>query len=178
MPGSHCSAERYHLTANRPGPWPTPATRLDFWEVTSLIERLWLADNLPIQDGLYRADGAAYSVQVDASVDGCLKILAPFSLEEFLSRHPGMVTSIDTTLEKPLPGGIGYVCCGEGSYGSEGFFGRLDPHRDLVWVVYLGNSDPFVDASISSTSATFTSSAGVSIAVDLETSEFGTGVEG
>jgi hypothetical protein len=151
---------------------------LDFWEVTSLIERLWLADNLPIQDGLYRADGAAYGVQVDVSVEGGIKVLASFSLEEFLSRHPDMVTSIDTTLERPLPHGVGYLCCGEGSYGSEGFFGRLDQHRTLVWVVYLENSNPFVDASITNTSATFMSSAGVSITVDLGTPEFGSEVDG
>jgi hypothetical protein len=144
--------------------------------VTSLIERLWLADNLPIQDGFYRADGTAYGVQVDASVAGGLKILAPFTLEDFLSRHPDMITSIDTTLEKSLPHGVGYLFCGEGSYGSEGFFGRLDQHRNLVWVVYLENYNPFVDASISDTSATFTSSTGVSITVNLGTPEFGRGL--
>jgi hypothetical protein len=148
---------------------------LDFREVASVIERLWLAGNLPVQDGLYRADGAAYSVRVDASAEGGLEILAPFILEEFLSLHPDMVTSIDTTLEKPLPHGDGHLCCGEGSYGSEGFFGRLDQHRNLVWVVYLENFNPFVDASVSRTGATFTSSAGMSITVNPETPEFGTG---
>jgi hypothetical protein len=151
---------------------------LDIWEVTSLIETLWLADNLPIQDGLYRADGVAYGVQVDASVEGGLKILATLSLEQFLAHHSDMITSIDTTLEKPLPHGVGYLCCGEGSYGSEGFFGRLDQHRNLVWVVYLENSNPFVDASITNTNATFTSSSGVSITVNLGTPEFGPEVGG
>lgn len=140
--------------------------------MTSLIERLWLAENLPIKDGLYRSDGTVYGVQVDASAEGGLKILAPFSLEEFLSCHPDMVTSIDTTLEKPLPQGVGCVFCGEGSYGSEGFFGRLDQDRNLMWVVYLENSNPFVDVSISNTSATFTSSTHVSITVILGTPEF------
>jgi hypothetical protein len=145
--------------------------------VTSLIERLWLADNLPIQDGLYRADGVAYGVKMDASTEGGLKILAPFSLQEFLSRDAEMVTSIDTTWQTPLPDGAGYLCCGEGSYGSEGFFGRLDQRKNLVWVVYLENSNPFTDASISNTSATFMTSAGVAITVNLGALEFGTGVD-
>ena len=145
--------------------------------MTRLIQRLWLADSLPVQDGLYRADGAAYDVQVDASAEGGLKILAPFSLEKFLARHPDMVTSIDVTLEKPLPPGVGYLCCGEGSYGSEGFFGRLDQHRNLVWVVYLEASNPFVGVSMSNTSATFMSSAGASITVDLRAPEFNSGVD-
>ena len=51
----------------------------------------------------------------------------------------------------------------------QGFFGRLDQHKNLVWVVYLENSNPFVDVSISNTSATFTSSASVSITVNLGT---------
>jgi hypothetical protein len=88
-----------------------------------------------------------------------------------------MVTSIDTTWQAPVPGGGGYLCCGEGSYGSEGFFCRLDQHKSLVWVVYLENSNPFVDASVSNTSATFTSSAGVAITVNLGAPEFGPGVD-
>jgi hypothetical protein len=143
--------------------------------MTSSIERLWLADNLPIRDGLYRADGVAYGVQVDASVEGGLRILAPFILEEVLSRDPEWVTSIITTLEKRLPHGDGYLCCGEGSYGSEGFFGRLDQHKTLMWVVYLENSNPFVNVSVSDTRATFISSSDVSITVDLEASEFAVG---
>lgn len=141
--------------------------------MTSLIERLWLANNLPIKDGLYRADGAAYGVQVDASVEGGLRVLASFSLEEFLSQDPEWITWIDTTLEEQLPHGVGYLCCGEGSYGSEGFFGRLDQHKNLVWVVYIENSNPFVHISIGNSTATFISSEGVSITVDLRTLEFG-----
>lgn len=145
--------------------------------MTSLIERLWLADNLPIQDGLYRADGATYGVQLDASAKGGLKVLAPFSLEEFLSLHPDMVTSVDTTVERPLPDGSGYLFCGEGSYGSEGFFGLLDQHRKLVWVVYLENSNPFVDASVGDAGAIFQSTADVSITVNLKAQEFSSGVD-
>lgn len=138
----------------------------------SLIERLWLADNLPIQDGLYRADGAAYGVQVDASAKGGLKVLAQFRLEEFLSLHPDMVTSIDVTLERPLPDGTGYLFCGEGAYGSEGFFGLLDQHRKLAWVVYLEDSNPFVDAMVDDAGVTFLSTSGVSITVNLQAQEF------
>ena len=114
---------------------------------------------------------------MDASAEDALKILAPFSLEKFLARHPDMVTSIDVTLEKLLPPGVGYLCCGEGSYGSEGFFGQLDQHRNLVWVVYLEASNPFVGVSMSNTSATFMSSAGASITVDLRAPEFNSGVD-
>jgi hypothetical protein len=146
--------------------------------VTSLLERLWLADKLPVEDGLYRADGAAYGVKMGISVEGGLEIQAPFILKEFLSRHPGMVTSIDTTRVRPLPHGVGYLCSGEGPSGSEGFFGRLDRYKNLVWVVYLEDSNPFVDVAIDDASATFVSSAGVPIAVNLEIPEFGTGVCG
>lgn len=144
----------------------------------TLIERLWLAGSLPIQNGLYRADGSAYGVRADTSVEGGLKILGPFDLEEFLSRDPDMVTSIDITRERPIPRGTGYLCCGEGSYGSEGFFGQLDEQKNLVWVVYLENSNPFVDVSVRDDTATFTSSAGTLIAVNLRTVEFGTGPAG
>ena len=141
--------------------------------MTSLIERLWLADNLPIRDGFYRRDGMACAVEVDVSIEGGLRVLVPFSVEEFIECHPDMVTSIDITQERPLPDGTGYLCCGEGSYGSEGFFGRLDLHKNLVWVVYLENSNPFVGVFISNADAVFTSSSGVMITTKLENSMFG-----
>lgn len=67
------------------------------------------------------------------------------------------------------------MCCGEGSYGSEGFFGQLDEQKNLVWVVYLENSNFFVDVPVRKDTATFTSSAGTLIVVNLGTREFGTG---
>lgn len=143
--------------------------------MTTLIERLWQAENLPIQDGLYFADGSAYGVRLDSSVKGGLKILDPISVEDFMARDPDMVTSIDVTLRKPLPNNLGYVFCGEGSYGSEGFFGRLDQDANLVWVVYLEYSNPFIDASIKNAEVTFSSSSDVSVSVNLESPEFCSG---
>jgi hypothetical protein len=84
-----------------------------------------------------------------------------------LSVDPERRTVIDMTVVKALPDGSGYLCAGEGSYGSEGFFGRLGQDRNLVWVVYLEESNPFVDAVVDDgRRAKFTSSSGVSIAVE------------
>lgn len=143
--------------------------------MTTLIESLWLAENLPIRDGLYCANGTAYDVRVDSSVQGGLKVLDPISVEEFMAEDPDMVTSIDVTLKKPLPNNLGYAFCGEGSYGSEGFFGRLDQNNNLVWVVYLEYSNPFTDALIGDGEVTFHSSSDVSVTVDLKSPEFCSG---
>lgn len=60
-----------------------------------------------------------------------------------------------------------------GSYGSDGFFGRLDANRSLVWVVFLENGNPFVDVAVESTSAIFESTSGLAVKVDLESALFG-----
>lgn len=140
--------------------------------MTTLIQRLWADEYLPIQDGLYRADGTAYGVKVDATAPGGLEILQEFSLEDFLSPDPEMTTAIITTLEKPLENASGYVFCGEGGYGSEGYFGLLDSQRNLVWVVYLEDCNPFIDALVAGSIVTFRSSSEVVITVDLEAPEF------
>jgi hypothetical protein len=140
--------------------------------VTSMIGKLWLAENLPIQDGLYRADGPARTVRVDASAPGGLALFEPFDLEALLAADPEWVTCIDITVEKELPDGSGYLCCGEASHGSEGFFGRLDRNKNLVRV-YLQGSNPFIEAVLDTTHATVTSSSEVSITVDLTSPEFG-----
>lgn len=89
-----------------------------------------------------------------------------------MSGDPDRVTSIDVTLEKPVRDDLGHVFCGEGSYGSEGFFGLADRHRHIVWVVYLEGSNPFVGAAVSDTSAVFTTSSWVSVTVNLEALQF------
>jgi hypothetical protein len=141
--------------------------------MTSTIARLWLAENLPIRDGLYRADGSARAVRADASAPGGLALLEPFDLDAWLSANPGDCTMIDTTSVVPLPDGTGHLCCGEGSHGSEGFFARTDGLDDLVWVVYLEDSNPFLRAVFDGQDATIRSTNGLSITVDLDSREFG-----
>jgi len=90
-----------------------------------------------------------------------------------MQAEPDYVSHVDITVQQDLPGGTGYLVCGEGSYGSEGFFGRLDAVKRLIWVVYLENCNPFVSVSIKSARAIFASSSGVVITVNLEAPEFG-----
>ncbi len=144
-----------------------------FRDEGALIGRLWLAENLPIRDGLYRPDGSAREVCVDETAPGGLRLLEPFDLTAFLALDPEHTTSIIVTKEQELSDGSGYLCCGEGSYGSEGFFGRLDQHRELVWVVYLEEDNPFVQIDVAGTRAEFVSSSGVSVTVDLTSPDFG-----
>jgi hypothetical protein len=141
--------------------------------VPKSIVDLWLAETLPIRSALYRADGTSIAVRFQPSVPGGLSLLEPFSLEAAMRVDPDYVTQIDTTVQQELSGDAGYLVCGYGSYGSEGFFGRLDSDKRLIWVVYLENCNPFISVSVESTFATFKSSSGVTITVDLETPEFG-----
>lgn len=104
---------------------------------------------------------------------GGLEILGTFDLDFMLSSDPDWVTSIEITREAELEGGTGRLVAGEGSYGSEGFFGRLDGSNKLEWVIYLEESNPFVDIGISGRSATFYSSSEKAITVDIDNPERG-----
>ena len=138
------------------------------------IERLWAAEELPIRDGLYRAEGTSRSVRLDSTLPGGLAVLEKFDLDGFLCENPDDLTSIDVTLDLPfsVAGTVCYLLCGEGSYGSEGFFGVLDESRNLVWVVYLEHSNPFITGNLGGTQLSVTSTAGLTLTVDCGTDDF------
>jgi hypothetical protein len=142
--------------------------------MASRITELWLAGVAPAWHGLYRADGSARAVEVDGPALSRFGLGEPIDLDGLLVEDPGNVTAIDI---HPLglvtlPDGSGYVCCGDGSHGSAGFFGRLDPGRNLVWVVSLGDSNPFTGATVEGARARFTNNLGNSLAVDLASPDF------
>lgn len=134
----------------------------------STISSLWAAGNLPIRDGLYTAADEAYSVRISRETPSGIEIGEKFDVDAFVKSDPDWLTTIDITGETELPGGAGWLCRGEGSYGSEGFFGRLDNGKNLVWVVYLEESNPFIGIEIIGNAARFTSSSDVSITVDID----------
>ncbi|MFI0423995.1 hypothetical protein [Spongiactinospora sp. 9N601] len=138
----------------------------------SRIERMWAEGKLPIHDGLYRADGSSWTIGIDVSARPSIDLLGPFDLESFLDADPDYMAAIDITIEKEIPGGSGFMCAGEGSHGSEGFFARLDRRRRLIWVVYLEFSNPFIEMVIDERVALVPSSSGLCISVDLTYPEF------
>ena len=130
----------------------------------SVISDLWRDGRLPIEDGVFFADGRSYAVDVAGSA---LRVVEEVDLAELLAEDPDWLTSIDITRESPAPGG--FVCAGEGSHGSEGFFARLDADRNLVWVCYLSESNPFDSLTVTDVALTAVSTSGVTITVDLDT---------
>ncbi|MFH8488715.1 hypothetical protein [Streptomyces longisporoflavus] len=140
---------------------------------SSAISALWDSEQLPIRDGLYLASGVSYAVRGGSTPSEGLEILDEFDLEAVMREDPDWVTSFDITREVELPGPGGYLCCGEGSYGSEGFFARIDQDRRLVWVVYLEESNPFTGVEVEGSRAVFTSSSGVRISVDVNRPQSG-----
>ena len=82
-----------------------------------------------------------------------------------LVEDPEWVASIIITREVPIPDGL--LCAGEGSHGSEGFFARLDADWNLVWVAHFQESNPFDEITVHGDQATFTSTSGGTVTVDL-----------
>ncbi|SEE21879.1 hypothetical protein [Streptomyces sp. TLI_105] len=140
----------------------------------SRIAELWAAGDVPEWDGLYRADGSAREVEIDSAALSWFDLGAPLDLEELLRGDPeGMTTyGIHPDCFAELPDGSGFVCGGDGAHGSEGFFARLDTDRNLVWVVSMGDSNPFEKVEVHGTAARFFNSLGNSIEIDLTDHDF------
>ncbi|MGV9250465.1 hypothetical protein [Streptomyces sp. NPDC003697] len=132
----------------------------------TVIERLWQEYELPAVDGLYFADGRAYEVSVSPA-EPALRIEKPMDVGQLLSEEPELVARVDGLSTHELADGD-VLWAGEGSYGSDGFFGRVHSDRSLVWAVFLEEVDPFTTIEVSGRKATFTSTSGVTVAVDID----------
>jgi hypothetical protein len=140
--------------------------------VTTTLAQLWQREELPIRDALYLADGRAYAVAQDEQAPGGLSVNEEFDLDAQLAKDPEWVTSIVVSNKVELRDGTGSLCCGEGSWGSEGIFARLAPNGEPVWVVYLERSNPFTDIDIRNQVARFRSSSGLSVSVTATGTDF------
>lgn len=131
------------------------------------IERLWEDFQLPIRDALHFADGGSYDVDLDSDEPSGLRVLAPFGLDEILEIDPSWVSSVDGLAAVDL-GSKGLLWGGEGSYGSEGFIARLTVDRALIWAMFFTESNPFDRIQLSGNVATFSSTSGFEITVDID----------
>lgn len=135
--------------------------------IATTLAQLWEREALPIRDALYLADGRAFAVALDERAPGGLSVNDAFDLDAVLAEDPEWVTSFVISKAVELGPGSGSVCCGEGSWGSEGIFARLSPDGEPVWAVYLERSNPFVGVEIRDQVARFESSSGVHVSVAL-----------
>ncbi|MFW6693707.1 hypothetical protein [Streptomyces sp. MAR4 CNX-425] len=131
------------------------------------LTRLWNAYRLPCRDGLYLATGASYAVRPSPEAPGGLRIHAPFDLAAYVAAHPGRTSEVDGLTSAGTDDGD-LLWGGEGSYGSEGFAARLRSDRTLVWAVFLTDANPFTEIRTSGRTATFRSTSGVGITLDLD----------
>ncbi|MCX2183868.1 hypothetical protein KV205_25535 [Streptomyces sp. SKN60] len=140
----------------------------------SRITDLWRAGLAPARSGLYRADGSAREAATDGAALSWFELGAPLDLDALLAEDPEGVTQIDIHRRcfAKLPDASGYVCGGDGAHGSEGFAARLDTDRNLVWVVFMADSNPFERVATRGTTAVFFNNLGNSLAIDLTHHDF------
>ncbi|MFJ4336914.1 hypothetical protein [Streptomyces sp. NPDC088915] len=131
------------------------------------IERLWAAYELPAEDALFCADGRSHAVALDPAAPSGFTLLAPFALDDVLEGDPSRVSPVDGRVAVDL-GERGLLWGGEGSYGSEGFLARLTADRALIWAMFFMESNPFDRIRPSGNAATFSSTSGVEITVDID----------
>jgi hypothetical protein len=136
------------------------------------IAEIWSAGCAPAVDGLYQFDGSARAVSVGGAGLPWFDLGAPIDLDAMMIEDPENLMEIDVCAQSELPNGIGYLCCGEGALGSQGFFAKLGVANDLRWIVSLRASNPFEHLVIHGTSASFFNNLGNSITIDLQDPNF------
>jgi len=136
------------------------------------IISLWENETLPIKDGLYFADGRSYEAIINSTTAAGYEIANPINLDLFIEEDSECISSFDTTKIVQLPGKNGFLCCGEGSFGSEGFFAHLASNKSLLWVFYFEYSNPFVEIQLAEEGeANFLTSNGTSLKVKIANPE-------
>ncbi|MFB7906926.1 hypothetical protein ACFC1T_10895 [Kitasatospora sp. NPDC056076] len=128
----------------------------------NLVLELWARSEIPDYDALFRADGTAREAFIDGADSLRVELGEPFEVEE-----PEYAREITVESEAELPDGRGYVCCGDGTQGDEGFFARLDAERRLVWVLASTGGNPFLRASVDWPLARFVNDWGNILTIDL-----------
>jgi len=109
-----------------------------------LIVDLWEKDMLPIKDAIYFSDGRSFSCKITSCPTQKIELGDEFDVNEFYKNNIDEVTNIDEIKEIKLSNS-GYCSVGDGSYGSEGFIACLGKERNLIWVLYSEESNPFIN---------------------------------
>lgn len=122
--------------------------------------------SVPHIDGLFQVDGTVRRVGYDGPRLSRFEVGLPFV--PTWREHPDGLVDIDWADRAAMPAGQGYVCCGAGPMGADGFFARLDPDGVPVWVVFLTDSNPFLQARTDGAVATFTNNLQRSLVIDLK----------
>ncbi|EJI3495537.1 hypothetical protein NEU90_002889 [Salmonella enterica] len=110
------------------------------------IIQLWEDNLLPIKDAIYFSNGRSFLCKIMDYPTLHIERNGEFDFSAFFEKNKDEVTDIDKFREIKLANNC-YCCVGEGSYGSEGFVAYLDENKNLVWVLYSEESNPFINVS-------------------------------
>ncbi|EII6507552.1 hypothetical protein LHT27_004519 [Salmonella enterica subsp. enterica serovar Kentucky] len=110
------------------------------------IIQLWEDNLLPIKDAIYFSNGRSFLCKIMDYPTLHIERNGEFDFSAFYEKNKDEVTDIDKFREIKLANNR-YCCVGEGSYGSEGFVAYLDENKNLVWVLYSEESNPFINVS-------------------------------
>ncbi len=110
------------------------------------IIQLWEDNLLPIKDAIYFSNGRSFLCKIMDYPTLHIERNGEFDFSAFYEKNKDEVPDIDKFREIKLANNC-YFCVGEGSYGSEGFVAYLDENKNLVWVLYSEESNPFINVS-------------------------------
>ncbi|RZU52462.1 hypothetical protein EV385_4325 [Krasilnikovia cinnamomea] len=133
------------------------------------IEATWQAGKAPALDGFYRVKGESRRVEYDGPDLSRFRLGTPLAADALDKCHD-MEIYVSECVE--LPGGKGYVCCGSGPLGGDGFFARLNPDGMLKWIVAMVDSNPIDTVDLAGMTATFVNEHCNSLVIDFDNPDF------
>ncbi|MFF7454719.1 hypothetical protein [Kitasatospora sp. NPDC008115] len=141
-------------------------------EAASAIVSLWAAGEMPVECGLFRADGTGREADCDDAELTDFALGEPIDLGALLAKDPEWTACAYVFAEAALPDGSGRLVSGGGSHGSDGFFARLDFDGSLVWLVHLLCNE-LVAIAVEWPLATFTNNCDNTLTIDVTGPDFG-----
>ncbi|MET9264456.1 hypothetical protein [Amycolatopsis sp. NPDC004079] len=137
--------------------------------MTERVVSLWRSGSAPAVSGLYRADDTAFAATTNGAELSWFRLGALLDLDEVLA-DPEYVMSIEIIARAEIEDG--FLVCGEGELGADGFFARLDRAGGLRWLVALQHSNPFERITVSAEKFTVVNNLGNSLSVSLADPRF------
>lgn len=118
-------------------------------EVLRSLQEHWRDEEVPLIDGIIRADGEVVLFSYEATVRGSDRGVIPSpkersTLREQLAADPDVWTAIDVMCRADWRAGGLELHGGGGGFGSDGFVAATSlENGDLVWLVFSQWSNPF-----------------------------------
>ena len=128
-------------------------------------------EECPLMDAIYMHDGAAYVIKLEYGSEPRIRVVCETSIDSYFKFNSlEMVTSIE--IFKEFVGDEYKVEVGEGGFGSDGIVILSGLAKgDIIWMLFLSNSNPFENAIFNRDYLEVKSTNGMRLSININSPE-------